>query len=401
MKQRKTAPSTDLIHHAYEPPAGFKSVVPGIHKASTVIFDNTVALRARQWKDKTGYTYGLHGTPSTFTLEERLATLEGGLQTLLAPSGLAALAMVDMALLHAGDEVLIPDNAYGPNKDLARGELAHWGITHQFYDPLRADELASLITPRTKLIWLEAAGSVTLEFPDLIGLLRVARQHPHVIVALDNTWGAGLAFDAFSFDEVGEQAQGVDISVHALTKYPSGGADVLMGSITTRDEALHLKLKMTHMRLGLGVGGNDVEAVLRGLPTLPLRYAAHDAATRQIARWWQTRPEVSQVLHPALPESPSHAHWAQTCSAAGGLVSVVFDERYSPAQVDAFIDALRLFKIGYSWGGPVSLAVPYHLPSMRTVGDVPRGTLVRLAIGLEDTQDLIDDLAQALMALTV
>ncbi|MBC7701762.1 PLP-dependent transferase [Aquabacterium sp.] len=400
MKQRKNAPSTDLIHHAYEPPAGFKSVVPGIHKASTVIFDNTGALRARQWKDKTGYTYGLHGTPSTFTLEARLATLEGGVQTLLAPSGLAALAMVDMALLHAGDEVLIPDNAYGPNKDLARGELARWGITHQLYDPLRADQLAGLITPRTKLIWLEAAGSVTLEFPDLVGLLRVSRQHPHLIVAMDNTWGAGLAFDAFAFDEVGGQAQGVDISVHALTKYPSGGADVLMGSITTRDEALHIKLKMTHMRMGLGVGGNDVEAVLRGLPTLPLRYAAHDAATRQIAQWWQTRPEVSQVLHPALPQSPGHAHWAQICSAAGGLVSVVFDERYSPAQVDAFIDALALFKIGYSWGGPVSLAVPYHLPSMRTVGDVPQGALVRLAIGLEDPQDLINDLEQALRVLT-
>ncbi len=399
MKPRKIAPSTHLIHHAYEPPAGFKSVVPGIHKASTVIFDNTAALRARQWKEKSGYTYGLHGTPSTFTLEERLATLEGGLQTLLAPSGLAAIAMVDMALLHAGDEVLIPDNAYGPNKDLARGELAHWGITHQFYDPLRADELAGLMTSRTKLIWLEAAGSVTLEFPDLIGLLRVARQHPQVIVALDNTWGAGLAFDAFALDEVDGQAEGVDISVHALTKYPSGGGDVLMGSITTRDEDLHVKLKMTHMRMGLGVGGNDVEAILRGLPTLPLRYAAHDAAARRIALWWQTRPEVSQVLHPALPESPGHAHWAQTCSAAGGLVSVVFDERYSPADIDAFIDALDIFKIGYSWGGPISLAVPYHLHHMRTVGDVPQGTLVRLAIGLEDPQDLIDDLAQALKIL--
>lgn len=400
MTQRKNAPSTGLIHHAYEPPSGFKAVVPGIHKASTVIFSDTAALRARQWKDKSGYTYGLHGTPSTFTLEERLATLEGGSQTLLAPSGLAAIAMVDMALLHAGDEVLIPDNAYGPNKDLARGELAHWGIGHQLYDPLRADDLASRITPKTKLVWLEAAGSVTLEFPDLVGLLRVARQHPHLVVALDNTWGAGLAFNAFAFDEVDGALKGVDISVHALTKYPSGGADVLMGSITTRDEALHIKLKMTHMRMGLGVGGNDVEAVLRGLPTLPLRYAAHDAATRRIALWWQTRPEVSQVLHPALSGSPGHEYWAQTCDAAGGLVSVVFAERYNPAQVDAFIDALKLFKIGYSWGGPVSLAVPYHLPSMRTVGDVPQGTLVRLAIGLEDPQDLIDDLAQALDVLS-
>ncbi|RZI83260.1 MAG: cystathionine beta-lyase [Rubrivivax sp.] len=396
MSKRQNAPSTALIHHAYQAPAGFQSVVPGIHKASTVIFKDTKALRARQWKDKTGYTYGLHGTPSTFTLEERLATLEGGVQTLLAPSGLAAIALVDMALLRAGDEVLIPDNAYGPNKDLARGELAQWGITHQFYDPMRPDELARLITPKTKLIWLEAAGSVTLEFPDLIGLLHVARQHPDVIVALDNTWGAGLAFDAFAFDTTDGQARGVDISIHALTKYPSGGADVLMGSITTRDEAMHIRLKMAHMRMGLGVGGNDVEAILRGLPTLPLRYAAHDAATRQIARWWQTRPEVSQVLHPALPESPGHAYWAQVCSSAAGLVSVIFDERHSADQVDAFIDALTLFKIGYSWGGPVSLAVPYHLPSMRQGPEVPKGTLVRLAIGLEDPDDLIADLAQGL-----
>ena len=399
MSPPKLSPSTQLIHHPYEAPAGFKSVVPGIHKASTVIFENTKALKARQWKDKTGYTYGLHGTPSTFMLEERLATLEGGLQTLLAPSGLAAIALVDMALLRSGDEVLIPDNAYGPNKDLARGELARWGITHRFYDPQRAGELAALITPSTRLIWLEAAGSVTLEFPDLVGLLRVARQHPNLIVALDNTWGAGLAFDAFAFDKAGPHALGVDISVHALTKYPSGGADVLMGSITTRDQDLHVQLKMTHMRMGVGVGGNDVEAVLRGLPTLSLRYSAHDAATRRIAHWWQTRPEVTQVLHPALPESPGHAHWAQICSAAGGLVSVIFDERYSPAQVDAFIDALALFKIGYSWGGPVSLAVPYDLRSMRSVGQAPRGTLVRLAIGLEDAQDLIDDLQQALEVL--
>ena len=399
MNSNKSAVSTQLIHHDYEPPSGFKAVLPGIHKASTVIFENTAALRSRQWKDKTGYTYGLHGTPSTFILEERLATLEGGLQTLLAPSGLAAIAMVDMALLREGDEVLIPDNAYGPNKDLARTELAHWGIRHRFYDPLKAGDLAALITPQTRLIWLEAAGSVSLEFPDLVGLLRVARQHPGLLVALDNTWGAGLAFNAFGFDSVDGLPCGADISVHALTKYPSGGADVLMGSITTRDETLHLKLKMTHMRMGLGVGGNDVEAVLRGLPTLALRYAAHDASARRIAQWWQGRSQVTQVLHPSLVSSPGHLYWAQTCSAAAGLVSVVFDERYSEGQVDAFIDALTLFKIGYSWGGPMSLAVPYNLPSMRSFNGTQKGTLVRLAIGLEDADDLMADLAQALAVL--
>jgi len=397
-KPTGTVTATDLIHHAYEPPAGFASVQPGIHKASTVLFKDTAALRGRQWREKTGYTYGLHGTPTSFTLEERLASLEGGKHTLLAPSGLAALALVDFALLKSGDEVLIPDNAYGPSKDLARGELAQWGITHRLYDPLDASSLAALITPQTKLIWLEAAGSVSLEFPDLLGLLRVARQHPQVVVALDNTWGAGLAFNAFELDPGEGLKKGVDVSMHALTKYPSGGADVLMGSVTTRDDALHQRLMLTHMRMGLGCAGDDVAAVLRGLPSMRLRYAAHDASTREIAQWWLAQPQVSRVLHPALPGSPGHAFWAQTCSSAAGLVSVQFDDRYSQARVDAFIDALKLFGIGYSWGGPMSLAVPYDLASMREAG-APSGTLVRFCIGLERPQDLIADLAQALTVL--
>lgn len=395
----KKPSSTDLIHHPYEAPAGFKAVVPGVHKASTVIFENTAALRSTQWKDKSGYTYGLHGTPTTFVLEERLAALEGGLQTVLVPSGLSAIALVGMALLKSGDEVLIPDNAYGPNKDFASGELAAWGITHRFYDPLDAASLPSLISERTKLLWLEAAGSVTLEFPDLLGLLRVARQHRQIKVALDNTWGAGLAFSAFALDPGQGLAKGVDISVHALTKYPSGGADVLMGSVVTRDEALHLQIKLAHMRLGLGVGANDAEAILRGLPSLPLRYAAHDSATRQVAEWLHQRSEFAQVLHPALPSSPGHAFWRETCAAAGGLVSVLFDERFSAAQIDAFVDALRLFKIGYSWGGPMSLAVPYKLSYMRSLGTSPRGHLVRLAIGLERPDELIEDLGRALFVM--
>jgi len=373
--------------------------MPGVHKASTVIFENTAALRSTQWKDKSGYTYGLHGTPTTFILEERLATLEGGQQTVLAPSGLSAIALVDMALLKSGDEVLIPDNAYGPNKELALGELAAWGITHRFYDPLRADLLPGLITPQTRLIWLEAAGSVTLEFPDLIGLLKVARLHPQVKVAIDNTWGAGLALSVFDLDPGEGLPKGVDISVHALTKYPSGGADVLMGAVVTRDDALHQQIKLTHMRMGLGVGANDAEAILRGLPSLPLRYAAHDAATRQIANWLLQRPEFTQVLHPALAQSPGHAYWAQTCRATGGLVSVILNDRYSREQIDAFIDALKVFKIGYSWGGPVSLAVPYKLKHMRALGSSPQGNLVRFAIGLERVEDLIADLDQALSVL--
>ena len=386
------APSTRLIHHPYQPPAGFVAPQPGVFKASTVIFPNVAALQARNWKDKTGYTYGLHGTPTTFLLEERIATLEGGRDALLVPSGLAAITLVDMALLQHGDEVLIPDNAYGPGKELARQELARWGITHRFYDPADPAGLAAMIGPATKLLWLEAAGSITMEFPDLRALVRVARDHG-VLSALDNTWGAGLAFNAFDLGD----GLGVDISAHALTKFPSGGGDVLMGSVTTRDHELHLRLKGTHMRMGWGVGANDVEAVLRALPSMALRYAAQDAAGRTLAQWWQRQPQVSQVLHPALPGSPGHAHWAALCSQAAGLFSVLFDERHERSQVHAFVDALRLFKLGYSWAGPVSLVVPYDTSVIRP-GTAWRGTLVRFSLGLEGVQDLQDDLEAALRA---
>jgi cystathionine beta-lyase len=386
----KTDLSTALIHHPYQPPEGFSATQPGVHKASTVIFANTAAQRARNWKEKTGYTYGLHGTPTTFTLEERIATLEGGLRTLLVPSGLAAITLTDMALLKAGDEVLIPDNAYGPGKELARHELARWGITHRLFDQGNPQALAEMLTPATQLVWLEAPGSVTMEFPDLPALVAAAKSRD-AVVALDNTWGAGVAFDAF--------ALGVDLSAQALTKYPSGGGDVLMGSVTTRDLALHQKLTATHMRMGWGIGANDAEAVLRSLPTLALRYAAQDRAGRALAQWWAQRPEVVQVLHPALPGSPGHAHWAALCTQAAGLFSVVFDASFSAAQVDAFVDALKLFKIGYSWAGPVSLVVPYDMKTLRANPAWP-GTLVRFSMGLEAVDDLIADAEQALAALS-
>ncbi len=404
-----TQPITDLIHHPYTPPAGFASPQPGVFKASTVIFPNSAAMRARQWKDKTGYTYGLHGTPTTFMLEERLASLEGGSQCLLVPSGLSAISAVSMALLKTGDEVLIPDNAYGPNKALAEGELKGWGISHQYYEALNPQDLADRISPNTRLVWVEAAGSVTLEFPDVCELVRVCRAKG-VLVALDNTWGAGLAFKPFDLTNltpgsVTPTPLAVDISIHALTKYPSGGGDVLMGSIITVDAALHLKIKLAHMRIGFGVSGNDAEMVLRSLPSIGIRYAAHDASTRALAAWCVGRSEFAQVLHPALPSSPGHAHWRALClnevGGAAGLLSVVFKPEYSLQQVDAFCDALRLFKLGTSWGGPMSLVVSYELASMRQTwpAHIARGRVVRFSIGLEAVADLQADLEQALTAM--
>ena len=381
---------TRLLHHPYQPPAGWDAVPPGVFKASTVIFPNVAALRGRSYSAKTGYTYGLRGTPTTYLLEERLATLEGGTHCILSPSGLAAIMNVNLGLLTQGDELLLPSNVYFPSSDLAASVLAGWGIGHQFYNPMDPADLAARISPRTRLVWLEAPGSVTMEFPDLAGLIAVAKARG-VLTALDNTWGAGLAFRAFDL--------GVDIVMQALTKYPSGGADVLMGSVVTRDPALHLRLLKVHGQLGLGVAANDAEFILRNLPTMALRYHAHDAAARTLAGFLAGQPPVRQVLHPALPGAPGHAHWAATCTAAAGLFSVLLDPALSQPQVDAFVDALRLFKIGYSWGGPVSLVVPYDLGAMRSDRSGLPGHLVRFSIGLEAVGDLQADLAQALARL--
>ena len=356
------------------------------------------ALRTQEWADKSGYTYGLHGTPTTFILEERIATIEGGTHSVLAPSGLSAVALVDMAFLKQGDELLIPDNAYGPGKAFASVELAAWGITHRFYDAQNPADLAAKIGPSTRLVWLEAPGSITLEFPDLPALAAVVKQanaqrggDRPILTALDNTWGAGIAFNAFEL--------GADISMQALTKYPSGGADVLMGSVVTRDHALHHQLLMTHMRLGLGVSGNDAELVLRGLNTMALRYAAQDAATRELATWMQEQAGVVRVLHPALPGSPGHATWQRDAQGAACLFSAVFDERFSQTQIDAFCDSLQLFRLGWSWAGPISLCAPYNVASIRTQGWPHKGGLVRFAVGLEAVDDLRADLAQALATL--
>jgi cystathionine beta-lyase len=402
--------NTASIHHPYQAPEGFVSPQFPVYKGSTVIFPNTAAMRERQWLDKSSYTYGLHGTPTTFTLEERLASLEGGTHCILTPSGLAAIAQVDFALLKTGDEVLIPDNAYAPNQSLASGELQNFGITHQRYDPLNLDDLVRRINSKTRLVWLEAAGSVTMEFPDLVAQVALCKSHG-VLCALDNTWGAGLAFNAFDLTPgQGTEQLGVDLTIHALTKYPSGGGDVLMGSIITRSDALARTIKLSHMRLGTGVGANDVEILLRSLSTLEMRYATQDHHARELARWCEGRSVFAQVLHPALPSSPGHIHWEKLCVSqqypqgrAAGIFSVVVDARFSTAQVDAFCDALRIFKIGYSWGGPMSLVVPYQKQNIRTLPapHLKPGTVVRFCIGFEDVADLQEDIKQAFHAALV
>jgi cysteine-S-conjugate beta-lyase len=392
--------TTQLIHHPYQPPEGYSAPQPGVFKASTIFFPNTKVMRARYF-DELGhqYTYGTKGTPTTFLLEERLCTLEGGAYCSLVPSGLAAIALVNLSVLKSGDEVLLPSNVYGPSKVLAGGELSHFGISFASYDAMNPQDLEDKISPKTKLVWLEAPGSITMEFPDLPALLKICKAKG-ILTALDNTWGAGLAFNPFDLDG---QRLGADISTHALTKYPSGGGDVLMGSVITRDDALFKLIKLCHMRMGYHVGVNDIESILRSLPSMALRYKAQDVAARQLATWLSTRAEVVQVLHPALESSPGHVNWKAVCKNdhAAGLFSIMLDPRYSKEQIDAFCDALKLFKLGFSWGGPVSLVAPYDVKSIRggTLPDALKsGHLVRFSIGLEAVEDLQADLVQAMHA---
>lgn len=380
---------TRLVHSDYVAPEGFGGLAAAIHHASTVTFENVAALRSRNWQDKTAYTYGLHGTPTTFTLEARLAEIEDGAQCLLAPSGLAAIAMIDLALLKSGDDVLIPDNVYNPNRELGNWLARDFGIGARYYDPMIGAGIAEMIQPNTKLVWVEAPGSVSMEVPDVPAICRAAHD-AGALVAIDNTWSAGIAFRAFE--------HGVDIVMQALTKYQSGGSDVLMGAVITRDKVLHQRIELAHMRLGLGVGADDCYLVLRSLPTLKLRFAAHDTGAREVAAWLTQRPEIGKVLHPAFASCPGHESWKRDFTGAGGIFSVLFDPRYEEEQTDRFIDRLRLFKIGYSWGGAHSLCVPYRIHSMRQHWK-ERGQLVRFNIGLEHPQDLIADIEQAFSAL--
>ena len=281
--------------------------------------------------------------------------------------------------------------------------MARFGITHQVYDPLDVNDLAARISERTRLVWLEAAGSVTMEFPDLVALVQLCKSRG-VLCALDNTWGAGLAFNAFDLTP-GRGELGVDLTIHALTKYPSGGGDVLMGSIVTRNDELARQLKLSHMRLGTGVGANDAEMVLRSLASMPLRYSAQDTAARTLAAWCASQSAFSRVLHPAMRDSPGHAHWKDLCvtqqtpdGLAAGIFSVVMDARFPAHQIDVFCDSLQLFKLGYSWGGPMSLVMPYNMASSRSraTPHLQHGRVVRFCIGLEDVNDLKNDISQAL-----
>ena len=389
-KTIKKSRQTKIIHSDYEPPAGFKALATPIYHASTVLFDNPTDMRSKHWNDHKVYTYGLHGTPTTFTLEAKLAEIEGGNYCVLAPSGLAAIAMVDLAFLKTGDDVLIPENIYNPNRELGYWLQDNFNITARYYDPMIGRDFAGMLLPNTKLVWIEAPGSVTMEVPDVSAISEAAHKNGSIVI-VDNTWSAGLAFDAF--------AHGADIVLHALTKYQAGASDLLMGAVITRDEMLYERLGYTHMRLGVGIGADDAYLVLRNLPSMKIRFEKHGEAAMEVANWFKKREEINKVLHPAFDDCPGHDFFKEHFKGSGGLFSVLFDKKYSEAQTDKFVEALELFQIGYSWGGAHSLCVPFRIQDARKDWRYKDHQLIRFYIGLEETGDLIADLEQAFAVL--
>ena len=380
---------TRLIHPEATAPEGYSSLATPVYRGSTTLFPSAAAVTDAWDQERAGYTYGLYGTPTALELAARLCELEGGSHTLLAPGGQSAISLIDFALLSAGDHVLVPRSVYRPNRQLTTKLLARFGVEATFYDPLAGVAIDALIKPNTRLVWTESPGSVTMEVQDVPAIAAAARARG-VTVVLDNTWSAGIFFDAF--------AHGVDVTMQALTKYVGGHSDLLLGSITVRDDAIYERLGAARQVVGCAVSPDECSLALRGLQTLAVRLRAVESSALEIARWLAGRPEVESVLHPALPSCPGHEFWARDFTGSSGVFSVVLAPGPSREQVFAFVDALQLFEVGYSWAGTTSLAVAYTIASAphRPAYD---HRLVRFSIGLETTGDLIADLDAALPAL--
>lgn len=382
MSKRKIKLTTELAQPNFTQ-YKFNSLADNVARASTVVFDSVEKLRNRDWYDKNQYTYGLLGTPTTRRLEQQLAKIDGVDHAILVPSGLSAISCTMLALLKSGDEILLPNNVYGPALEFTKMLQRQFGISYSLYDPLQLESIH--FSKNTKLIWVETPGSVTMEVADLPAIAILAHAN-NVLVGIDATWPAGLALPVFEL--------GADIAIQALTKYQSGGSDVMMGCITTANDAIYRHLFETVMHLGIGVSPEDCRLILRSLPHYALRYHAQDAVARKIALMLVQHPAIEQVLHPAIKSAPGHKIWSRDFSGAASLFSVVFKAHITQAQIDAAVESLKLFHLGFSWGGAVSLVVPFTRNQMHS-GYSYKGSLVRFYIGLEDADDLMQDIAQA------
>jgi cysteine-S-conjugate beta-lyase len=377
---------TKLIHSDVKIPQGFRSLSVGVQRASTVLFPDAASVKDDWDPYEVGYTYGLYGTPTTLELAARISELEGGFRTLITPGGQCAISLINLAFLKAGDHVLIPESVYTPSRKFAVEVLRRLGVEVGLYAPEQGERIASLFRKNTRMVWCESPGSITMEVQDVPAIAEVAHRAKAMVV-MDNTWSAGVYFDAF--------AHGVDVTMQAITKYVNGHSDLLLGSITTREPESWRRLGATHQLVGCAASPDDCSLALRGLKTLAVRLKAIQDAALGLAQWLSERPEIERVLHPALPSCPGHEFWKRDFTGSTGVFSMVFQPRFTKAQVQGFVDRLELFEIGYSWAGVTSLAVAYDFHATR--GRPQYGhRIVRLNIGLEDVSDLREDLRRAL-----
>ena len=380
---KKLKPETIATHAGRMSEAHFGAVNTPVYRASTILYRDLASLESGD----VPYFYGRRGTPSSDSFEKAITALEGGARTLVAPSGLGAIALAIQAVCGAGDHLLMVDSCYHPTRLLCDRTLKRFGIETTYYDPLIGAGIENLIKSNTRAVFCESPGSLTFEMQDVPAIAAVARKHG-ASVLLDNTWATPIYFDAFE--------HGVDLSIQAATKYVGGHADVMIGYVTA-NESHRDRLEHTHDDLGLYASGDDCYLALRGLRTMPVRLAQHQENGLKLARWLAKHPAVARVLHPALETDPGHAIWKRDFKGATGLFGVVLKDA-PHSRFAAFMDSLKLFGMGYSWGGYESLIVPAKIHRTTAPFDA-KGRVIRIHAGLEDAGDLIADLDQALAKL--
>ena len=374
--------NTRLAHGGYDPRDYHGFVNPPVVHASTVLFPDAQTMATGNQP----YTYATHGTPTTDALCRAIDELEGSAGTLLVPSGLMAVTVPLLAFLSPGDHLLMVDCCYFNTHYFCDTVLKRLGVEVEFYDPLIGGGIEKLIRPNTRVIFTESPGSNTFEIQDIPAIVEKAHA-AGVVVMMDNTWATPIHFRALDF--------GVDVSIHAVTKYPSGHADILMGTISANEK--HFKtLEQTYTALGLCVSGDDAYQVLRGLRTMGVRMERHAQSALAIAEWLEKQEGVLEVLHPALPSHAGHAIYRRDFTGGGGVFSIVIDG--GKEQAHAFLNALEIFGLGYSWGGYQSLALHVRIAERLITGKNYAGSLIRLQIGLEDKEDLMADIARGLAA---
>ena len=387
MRPDLEALATALAKVARIPVGEALAVNPPIQRASTLLFADPDDLNASGRR-----SYGTDGLAVHGALQDALTLIEGGAGAWLTPSGLSACSLALLTAARAGGEVVLPDSVYKPMRRVADGVMARFGVTARYAPPRDLDAHAALIGPKTCAVVMESPGSLSMELQDVGAIVRLAQAHGAATI-IDNTWSAGVFFKPFE--------HGIDYSIQALTKYQNGHADVLMGAVLARTPALAQRLKDTAYDLGLIVSPDDAYLVLRGLRTMPLRLARQEETGFALARFLAARSDISSVLHPGLEDHPDHALWRRDFTGAAGVFAFTLAGAPSPERVDAFLRRLRLFELGYSWGGYESLIVPCD-PQLACRGpqaETYAGPLLRVSAGLEAPEALIGDLDQALAAL--